>query len=42
MENRQFEFKDDVCGTANHTIADMLKAFQVEQAYWAGQGVQNP
>jgi len=42
MENRQFEFKDDVCGAAKHMIADMLKAFHVEQAYWAGQGIQNP
>jgi len=42
MENRQFEFHDDVCGTAKYTVADMLKAFEVEQKYWAGQGVQNP
>jgi len=42
LENRWFEFQDDVCLNEKYTILDMIREFNVEQAYWAAQGVQNP
>jgi len=42
LVDRVFEFKDNVCGSEKYKIPEMLTAFHVEQAYWAGQGLQNP
>lgn len=42
LEGRAFEFQDDMCGTEHYKVADMLEAFQIEQAYWAEQGTTNP
>jgi len=42
LQDRVFEFQDELCGTKKYMIPEMLTAFHVEQAYWARQGSQNP
>mmetsp|Transcript_93135 Transcript_93135/g.178902 ORF Transcript_93135/g.178902 Transcript_93135/m.178902 type:complete len:358 (-) Transcript_93135:111-1184(-) len=42
LKNRKFKFEDDVCGVMQYNTADMLQVFDIEQTYWAEQGVQNP
>lgn len=42
LDQRKFQFTDAVCGTMEYDVSSMLKAFNIEQAYWSQQGSQNP
>jgi SAM-dependent methyltransferase len=42
MADRNFDYKDEVCGTQHHKIDDMMTAFKIEQDWWSQQGTENP